>query len=478
MTKTNLNAKKTKASGETELLSCSQSSEVSEAPEKIKWLHGMPVIPLGMRPEDFFDLAPKAMDITAADLNRMIEADRAEFEAEAAALGNIGIIQATVGNEVVSGRRAQKIISREEVRLRYKMMQFIKDSLRPICSWKAPVLNCSFTPIGDHVTIAQTENDDKPSAKVGPIVHDRNTWVCPLCSLNIAVGRAKDIREIVWHAKKMDYECYHMTITMSHHEWDRLDEMLQDMKGALTDFWGQRVVKKWFKSCFVHRVSAMEITKGFDEYSNGWHPHLHILLIGNKNTPYDVLEKDYTDEWIKALKKHGRDAKEGIALQIKPCDDIENYLTKLPCEIALNNVTKHGHGEHMTFFQMVVKAVQSNSSMIQAEIAEYVREYYKATKGLHQLQMSRGIYAFFGVEKQSDKELADQSTEKVIEELLVVDAKEWRSRMDHSAIGEVWLMARRGESESLKRFFEERGIYTYWDNEEDYKRWRNKFYGG
>ena len=472
MTKTNLNAKQTKTSVQDELLSACPSFDSSE---RIQWFDGVPSLPSGVSRDEFFDLAPRYEDLSRSEIEAKMMEDMAEAEAEAN-LGNSVILQAIAENKGFTAKYLTKLISHEEVRLRYRMMAFIKGALKSVCSWKSPVMGCSFRPLSDHVTIYHTDNDGKPSAKFSTLVHDNNTWVCPICSFNIAVGRAKEIREIVWHAKKMDYECYHMTVTMAHTQWDDLSEMLQDMKRALTSFWGQRKIKDWFKSCFVHRISAMEITKGFDQLSNGWHPHLHILLIGSKDVPVEVLQNDYSEAWIKALHKVGRDGKDGIALQISPCDDIDNYLTKLPCEIALNNVTKHGHGAHMTFFQMVNYAVNSGSSAIRAEIAEYVRIYYKATKGLHQLQKSRGIEAFFGIEKKTDAELANQDTEKVVEDLLVVDSGEWVKYMTHEVKAKLWILARRYDRQGIIDLLEEIGIHTYWDNEEDYKRYMNKFY--
>lgn len=441
------------------------------------WCDGLPFLP-DDNPEEFFDLvgaeSSSNIDQGGADAQNTdpwvyeFQGSNASTDGGRLPLGNIGKLQAISANEELTTSRAVKLISKEEVRLRWKMMAYIKGCLRSVLPWRSTVLNCSTTPIGDVVEIAQTvATDGRQSAKIGPMVHDHNTWVCPLCSFNIAVGRVNELREIVYKAKKRDMECYLMTVTMSHHEWDDLGRMLQDMRDALYKFWGYRMVKDWFKSCFVHRVSAVEITKGFGSNSNGWHPHVHILLIGYKGVPVEVLQSDYSAEWLKALKSVGREGKEGVALTIEPVTSIEKYLTKVPCEIGLCNVTKHGHGAHMTFFQMVAYAVTCGSSEIQAEIAEYVREYYRATKGMHQLQKSRGINEYFGVDEKTDEELAEQDTEKVMQSLLFVKGREMRMCLNHDDYANITLMARVGDASGIIEYLHKHGVFTHWNTMEE-----------
>lgn len=443
------------------------------------WCDGHPFLP-DDDPDKFFDLvdAESSYDIDqgGADAQNTDpwvyesfgQGTNASTDGGRPPLGNIVNMQANSANEELTTRQAVKLITKEEVRLRWKMMAYIKGCLRSILPWTSSVLNCSTAPIGDVVKISQTVTSmGNPSAKFSNMVHDHNTWICPLCSFKIAVGRVNELREIVYKAKKQGMECYHMTVTMAHQEWDRLDYMLQDMRNALYKFWGQRMVKDWFKSCFVHRVSTVEITKGFDALSNGWHPHVHILLIGYKGVPVEVLQSDYSAEWLKALRSVGRDGKDGIALKVEPVTNIENYLVKVPCEIGLSNITKHGHGAHMTFFQMVAYAVNSGSSEVQAEIAQYVREYYQATKGMHQMQKSKGLNEYFKVKEKTDEELASQDTEKVMRDLLWVKGREMRRCLNHDDYANIFLMARAGDVASIIDYLHKHGVFTIWHSEEE-----------
>lgn len=453
MTNTKLNPK-WQRSNESGINFDALSSPPAQSP--FFWSDGRPFFSDG-DPHKFFDL------VDFEPSNNIVQGG-----ADARPLGNIGKLQAIIENQSLTEEEIIDLIAKEEVRLRWKMMAYIKGCLRPILPWRSSVLNCCTAPIDEVVEIDQTvTSQGKLSAKIGPMVHDHNTWVCPLCSFNIAVGRVNELREIIYKAKKMDMECYHMTVTMAHHEWDDLGQMLQDMRGALYKFWGYSMVKDWFKSCFVHRVSTVEITKGFDDFSNGWHPHVHILLIGHKGVPCEVLQDDYTAAWLKALNSVGREGKEGIALKVEPVTNIERYLTKVPCEIGLSNVTKHGHGAHMTFFQMVAYAVTCGSSVIQAEIAEYVREYYKATKGMHQMQKSRGLNEYFGVKEKTDQELADQDTETVVRRLLWVKGREIRRCLNHDDYANITLMARVGDVASVIDYLRKHGVTTIWETEED-----------
>ena len=151
--------------------------------------------------------------------------------------------------------------------------------------------------------------------------------------------------------------------------------MLKEMDYCRGRFWRngtiRRIMKKYFNG---RRVSVLEIMRGMDDLSNGWHPHLHILLVGEKGIDIEPIEKTMSDAWIECLESIGRKGREGIALKISPCEDIEDYLTKIPCEIALGNVTKHGHGVHMSFFQMVSYAL--DVPMLREEIEPLIVEYF------------------------------------------------------------------------------------------------------
>lgn len=440
-------------------------------PYRAEWSNGVPLLPLDVEAWEFFGFRSEA-DFEDARQKELEELEAtAQAVAEASAEASLEITEnyePTVINQTL--RRLNHVANsnkrRSEIRQRYKMMEHIKrvlhdaNALPPNSSiWKCGVVPCS-----DFVKMEHATFDGMGHAKLEGIAHDHNTWICPVCSLQIARGRVEELRTLAYRAKKRDYELYHMTITMGHEIWEKLGDMLEDMDYCRTRMWRNGTIRRLYSEHFIGRVQVLEIMRGMDELSNGWHPHLHILLVGQKNIDVEAIEKKMSDAWIKCLKSVGREGKEGIALQIKPAAEIEDYLTKIPCEIALGNVSKHGHGCHMSFFQMVNYAV--GMACTREDIDPLIVEYYRATKGRKQLEWSRGLKAEFGITDKSDEQLVEEAS-KALYVLAMTNNRNWRKINTHSNVAEIRVLLDKNNMDGLHSYLDRFGV-RYWMSEEDY----------
>lgn len=290
---------------------------------------------------------------------------------------------------------------REELTLRFQAQREIKSVLYgDLKDSNASVLKCMTTPFKDFVTLKRKAPYETilGSPVLDGLIHCHCVHVCPIDAPAIYVTARHKIRQLCYMAKKSDYELYFGTVTVRHSWNDSLALLLQKFHEAMVGFWADRAIKDILKQ-IKGRVTSLEITFGFDA---GFHPHFHILFIGAKGLDCVEIGKTMESRLLAYYGKKGLSGKEGIAFDFKPCESVEDYLTKIPCELSLGNVTKHGHGEHYTFFQMAILASQTKDKKRRALLREKMKEYYYATKGRHAIQFSKGLLSFFGLEDFSD----------------------------------------------------------------------------
>lgn len=395
------------------------------------------------------------------------EEQRAAIEAaEAAALAADDA--APLVNTEIHDVFLQKEKNNKDIRDRFKLMEYIKEVLRPYLKKNSSILKCYRVPCADAVKFSQGVGDDgKECAKIEGVSHDHNVHVCPSCALKISMGRAFEIDDIIRKARAEGFECYFLTITMEHHRWDDLRVLLKDMQKASEKFWRNSAVRKLWAENFNYRITALEIMFGFEDIEgnggNGAHPHKHILIIGRKGVDLATVQEKFEKAWLKALGGRGKEG--GIALKFEVCEEGKDvaefgkrYLTKEACEISLGGVRKKGHGESFTFFQLARLALEF--PYLRQWFEPMMVAYYQATRGKRQLVFSDGLKKAFGVQEKSDDELAEESGEK-IQKLAVVSNKDYWAKLLHADIAETRILCRDGDREGLRLYLRSKGVLPF-----------------
>lgn len=449
----------------------------------IDWRDGMPVCPADMEEWEFLGFK------SAEEFDEALEREWAEMVEQSekggeAAQNNPSPNPRETFSETPEDyeretqhqglRKGHKVAycNHAELRKRYKMMQYIKDVLRPVLKPTSPILRCSSTAVGTCVEIAHAQSQGLGFSKITGVAHDHNVWVCPSCSLKIAAGRVDQIDRLMQNAKAEGFECYHLTITIDHKAWHKLADLFADLAYCRERFWRNGTIRQIFKDNFVGRVSGVEIMRGFGAFSNGWHPHQHILLIGKQDIDIEGIRESMTKAWLEALETVGHRGDEEHALTLKKYEKKQgDYFTKLSCEIALGNVTKQGKGEHMSFFQMVNYAL--TFPPLRGEIEPLMREYYEVTKGKKQLVFSRGLLARFGVDEKTDEELAEETADTFrVLAVLLNGGFMYLANEDHENVATMREYADYNDLEGLRGWLESKGV-QYWENVLHLQNWLN-----
>jgi hypothetical protein len=129
-------------------------------------------------------------------------------------------------------------------------------------------------------------------------------WGCPVCAAKIAARRAIELEQLLsWAtAPAQGYSVAMVTLTVRHHSGDRL----KDVWDAINKGWAAITSgRAWLRIQdavgFVGWVKAVEVTHG----RNGWHVHIHALMIMEHPERADMLRDHMWLSWVRGIDRVG-----------------------------------------------------------------------------------------------------------------------------------------------------------------------------
>jgi len=136
-------------------------------------------------------------------------------------------------------------------------------------------------------------------ARVAGLLTCGSVWACPVCATTAADERSEALARVVARRWSKGWRVAHAVLTVRHTR----GEPLADVLGALTTAWrhlvSHRRVKKLLRGWDWHR--GWEITYG----KNGWHPHVHLLLLSPPGVDPYLLEEPLWEAWEAAVRAVG-----------------------------------------------------------------------------------------------------------------------------------------------------------------------------
>ncbi|MGW3491925.1 replication protein, partial [Streptomyces sp. NPDC001054] len=284
-------------------------------------------------------------------------------------------------------------------------------------------------------------------------------WLCPVCSASIRHGRAEEITAAVVEWIKRGGSAYLVTFTARHAHTDSLAELMDALQGSRKrpdaprrpgayqrlitgGTWaGRRATDgSWHRDRegirdrigYVGMIRATEVTVGA---VNGWHPHIHaIVLVGGRTegqradkrvvetfTPSTSAlaewESHWRATWTRSLRqvnpdftpdqRHGVDFK---ALRTeRDAQDLGEYIAKTQdgrspaLELARADLKGARHG-NLTPFQLlghigdlIGGAAPDDALPLDWSLARW-HEYEAATKGRRAIEWTRYLRQMLGLD--------------------------------------------------------------------------------
>jgi hypothetical protein len=323
-------------------------------------------------------------------------------------------------------------------RLRYQL----RDELRAVSQFDR-VKMCGRRMTGTQVALVKGLR----GAGYAGVSYCGGIWTCPVCSAVIRQRRAQEIETGLMRHLDAGGGGAFVTATIPHKYADDLQETLDVvLKG-----WGSTLRNRVGRELLarigvVGTIKAVETTHGV----NGWHPHLHIVVLTERPLTGDqvaAFHAELESAWLEWAKKRGWSAPsekygvnvsnlhisekrvDGVAVAryLAKVQDGAGNSVKLGLEMARGDL-KAGRRKGSTPFELLGQyrdARLAGEKKRQRRLVALWRTYETATRGKHALVWSNGLKARLGIDQVTDQQLVDQVANEGAEPVLFLDRSAW-----------------------------------------------------
>ncbi|WP_226358533.1 protein rep [Pseudonocardia sp. ICBG601] len=307
---------------------------------------------------------------------------------------------------------------------------------------------------GGEVSLHHTpgSGEEPGSAGFGGLVTCGSVWDCPVCSAKISAKRAKELQHLInWNAERGGTVAL-LTLTMSHHK----GHSLREVRRALTRAWRHLSTSRSWQE--LKQLLDMDYVRGIDATQaevNGWHLHIHALLIFPEDVTARVPElvtKVYK-LWTAGLAKSGFTAsfEHGVDVRVGSgaLEKMAKYISKLAFETA-GGRWKQGKNGSRTPFQILADALETGD---ERDIALW-QEWEQGSKGMQQLVWSNGLKAKCKLDEIDDETIAEENAGGEL--AAVLPARTWRKVYPEAE--DLLLATRHGGVPAAHAWLDARGL--------------------
>ena len=263
-----------------------------------------------------------------------------------------------------------------------------------------------------------------------------SVWACPRCAAIISTKRAAELTTLLERADADGQTVAMLTLTMRHHKGQGLKKLWDGLSlGWRAATSGKAWKEDREQARLAGYIRATEVTSG----RNGWHVHIHCLLIGAGDL--NVLADGLFNRWNNGLARHGFESVKdsgGFNLTFAEKGDSEalgkyvakmgNFSSDLAAEATLGGFKQARMGNRTPF--QLLNDITTNGDC--DDLALWW-EYEQASKGKRALTFSRGLRDRYGLEKEkTDEELAQEAEGDT--EIVSIDAADWKKVLPYAAL--------------------------------------------
>jgi hypothetical protein len=240
----------------------------------------------------------------------------------------------------------------------------------------------------------------------------------------MAAARAQKLTDMVERARARGLRVLMLTLTVRH---GPLDDAIAMFKGV-GKAWSRLIAGQWWVDLASRwRIEGwtrgVEVTHG----KNGWHPHIHALVLVGADVDVCVRDRVMVSErWRRIVKRVLGPAFEPDdvhGVDIRECD-AETYIAKMAFYVTGASTSKAPAEGHRTPWDIARAVVDYGDP---ADIALW-REWQRATYGRKQLTWSRGAKAILDDDPEAAEERAVDEQTEARDELVIAfhNALDWR----------------------------------------------------
>lgn len=249
-----------------------------------------------------------------------------------------------------------------------------------------------------------------------------SVWGCPLCAPKITERRRVEVNQAIERAKEMGHQVMLATFTIPHGIGSDVEVIRKQMLNAWFKGTTTRAGKSMRKMIgLIGYIRVIEVTYG----ENGFHPHMHVLLILNTTWSTEVIRRLWYPIWLDGCRKSGLDdPSEAHGVRVDDGERAAQYVTKwgLDSELTKGHLKK-GRKSVNPWDLLRVHALGLDHQAIAPELREVFHAlnideksagrlflvFFRAFKGSRQLYWSNGLRTILGLKKdKSDQEVAEE----------------------------------------------------------------------
>lgn len=230
------------------------------------------------------------------------------------------------------------------------------------------------------------------SASIAGTLHCHSAWGCPVCSPKLAAARAESLAPQIADLMLKGWSAWLLTLTVRHERGDGLSRLMD----GLTEAWKGVTSGRAWSDWRGRGEGSAQFVRGFDvtHGRNGWHPHLHIMLLlppGRDDAQWLL------DRWVSCLAYQGFEALHA-GLDCRRVDDAAAAAAYAVSPaavyepVAMAKKRARGEGLGRTPFEILSSAIADYEARRRGsrDIALW-REYVSATKGRRQATTSQRL---------------------------------------------------------------------------------------
>lgn len=281
--------------------------------------------------------------------------------------------------------------------------------------------------------IALMLDRSRNKAFVGGLQTCGSVWGCPICAAKISERRRTQLEQAIQRAKELGLQVMLLTLTIPHGMGDDVGTITD----GLIDSWDSikrnragRAIRDQIG--LVGTVRAMEVTHG----SNGFHPHLHILLFIKSDVRPSEVQRLYAPLWQSACVKQGLPRpSDAHGCKVDDGSKAAAYASKwgLESEMTRGHTKTAGEGKGMTPWDMLRAVLHDKDE----HAGKLFKVYYENFKGRRQLCWSKGLQKMLAVVDLTDEEIAAQEQEQA-DVFTTLTVEQWREIYDRRWVSVIF----------------------------------------